>query len=212
MHALVHRSQRPLTSQFNPDLNWFNKAHQHKVDFVFSFFFYLHYADGKTFVHFFFSTYATQCFSAAVKDLWITALSQHTSSSADSIAEKIKIALKLFSFHCGSDALINVVWCFLSSVYRLAADERIGWGWHKRWRVNGWGCVGAPNYLAVGLSQPSCGVHKSTLWLERGGNEGPLWPHTFTDIQKRTHFSEITPPLTRPLVWSSRPATVTFPQ
>lgn len=113
-------------------------------------------------------------------------------SSADSIAEKIKIALKLFSFNCGSDALINVVWCFLSSVSSpttAAADVRIGREWHKRWRVNGRGCVGAPNYLALGLSQPPRGGHKSTLWLERGGNEGPLWPHTFTDTQKRTHFS-----------------------
>lgn len=139
---------------------------------------------------FFPPTNATQRFSAAVQDPWITALSlSTTSSSADSVAEKIKIALKLFSFNCGSDALINFVWCFLSSVSRASADERIGRGWHKRWRVNGHGCAGAPNYLTVGLSQPPRGVHKSTLWLERGGNEGPLWPHTFTDTQKRTHFS-----------------------
>lgn len=180
MHALIRRLQRPLTGQFNPD--WTGSVRPINTKFV-----CITRMERHLYISLFPHMQPSTCLQ---QDPWITALSlSTTSSSADSIAEKIKIALKWFCFHCGSDALINVIWCFLSSVYRLAADERIGWGWHKRRRVNGRGCVGAPNYLAVRLSQPPCGVHKSTLWLERGGNEGPLWPHTFTDTQKRTHFS-----------------------
>lgn len=174
-------SQRPLTSQFKP--GWTGLIRPVNTKFIF----YLRYTDGEMFVLFHICNPVLLWSRAGSLESQLSFSA--TSSSADSIAEKIKIALKLFSFNSGSDALINVVWCFLSSVFRPAADERIGWGWHKRWRVNGCGCVGAPNYLAVGVSEPPCGVHKSTLWLERGGNEGPFWPHAFTDTLKRTHFS-----------------------